>query len=192
MCLDASSLSNISVKQVLTPNLLTGDDSTFDTDTGNWNKGAGISITSGVLRFTSATSGTSAYSGDIEATSKRWYLVRLYVAAYTAGSARVRVNSTSALTDLNVNSTGWYSTFVQAESVSTRGLDIIATGTTTMDIDNVIVQEVPASVARAFYLDFDGAADNLILDADTIAASSNATLYKTLSLIHISEPTRPY
>ena len=29
------------------------------------------------------------------------------------------------------------------------------------------------------YLDFDGADDNLILDADTIAASSNATLYKT-------------
>jgi hypothetical protein len=34
-------------------------------------------------------------------------------------------------------------------------------------------------VARAFYLDFDGSDDNLILDADTIAASSNATLYKT-------------
>ena len=46
-------------------------------------------------------------------------------------------------------------------------------------IDNVIVQEVPASVARAHYLDFDGSDDNLILDADTIAASSNATLYKT-------------
>jgi surface protein len=30
-----------------------------------------------------------------------------------------------------------------------------------------------------YYLDFDGADDNLILDADTIAASSNATLYKT-------------
>jgi surface protein len=30
-----------------------------------------------------------------------------------------------------------------------------------------------------YYLDFDGADDNLILDADTIAASTNATLYKT-------------
>ena len=30
-----------------------------------------------------------------------------------------------------------------------------------------------------YYLDFDGADDNLILDADTIAASINATLYKT-------------
>ena len=30
-----------------------------------------------------------------------------------------------------------------------------------------------------YYLDFDGSDDNLILDADTIAASSNATLYKT-------------
>ena len=47
------------------------------------------------------------------------------------------------------------------------------------DIDNVSIQEVPASVARAHYLDFDGSDDNLILDADTIAASSNATLYKT-------------
>ena len=46
-------------------------------------------------------------------------------------------------------------------------------------IDNVSIQEVPASVARAFYLNFDGSDDNLILDADTIAASSNATLYKT-------------
>jgi surface protein len=30
-----------------------------------------------------------------------------------------------------------------------------------------------------YYLDFDGSDDNLILDADTIAASTNATLYKT-------------
>lgn len=163
-------VDNISVKQVPYPNLVTNG--TFDTDS-DWTKGTGWSIGSGVA---TNAGGNTAFTQTLSGlTSNAWYMVRYYVGNATAG---VKHNTGSVIESENTYRTaaGWYTEFGRATATSG---DLAFWGGNGAQLDNVSVQEVSASVARAFYLDFDGSDDNLILDADTIAASSNATLYKT-------------
>ena len=110
----------------------------------------------------------------ISIVDNRWYFVQFYVSAYTSGQVRpiVGVVVLEPLSRQQVGIQNIYAA-LEASYFFMQGLSFEGS------IDNVSIQEVPASVARAHYLDFDGSDDNLILDADTIAASSNATLYKT-------------
>ena len=102
--------------------------------------------------------------------------MRYYVSRFAGGQVRPYWDNVGY--GPSVSSTGWKEAyFRRGNSIFFKFVQIGSSDD--YDIDNVIVQEVPASVARAHYLDFDGSDDNLILDADTIAASSNATLYKT-------------
>ena len=169
-------ISDVSVKEVLTPNLLLtsagDDDSTFDTATGNWTLGAGWSITGGELVATAAAAINADYAGVL--TVGRWYKAQVYVAAYTGGTFSIGSYGQAGLT--TQSGTGWKEQYFLA---SHSTLSIRAIASLTADLDNVIVQEVPASVARAFYLDFDGVDDNLILDGTDFGSSTNATLYKT-------------
>jgi hypothetical protein len=173
------SIDNISVKEVLTPNLLLtsagDDDSTFDTDTGNWTKGTGWTISGGVATGTATTA-----SLDLAFTTKnkKWYKVLYYVSSYTSGTIRFRFSGTANVNGSIVSSAGWHEEIIQATSDNSL-LRFSPASAFTGSIDNVIVQEVPASVARAFYLDFDGVDDNMILDGTDFGSSTNATLYKT-------------
>ena len=165
-------VDNISVKQVLTPNLVTNG--TFDTDS-DWTKGTGWSIGSGVATHT----GSAGYlRQDGVLTPFKWYRVYIYVSGRTTGSGgfiNAFYNGDTTNTGKTYASNGWHVAYIQPKAGQTT-FRFYGGANYDGSIDNVIVQEVPASVARAHYLDFDGSDDNLILDADTIAASSNATL----------------
>ena len=171
-----STIDNISIRPVTTPNLLLtsagDDDSTFDTDTGNWNKGTGWTVSGGTASHT-GNAGSFQQSTLVE--QYKWYALKFYVSAISGGSLFVRIGDPSN-NDLSVNTTGWHEVYAQADGTY---LNFFASTGVTVDIDNVIIQEVPASVARAFYLDFDGLDDNLILDGTDFGSSTNATLYKT-------------
>jgi hypothetical protein len=171
-------IDNISVKEVLTPNLLLtsagDDDSTFDTDTGNWIKEAGWSITGGKAEASSAGSGVNLRINLGE--PNKHYAITFYVEALSSGGLIPIVGGVGSGTV--ITTTGWHTQYIRCgSSLAYTGLK--ASGVTTATIDNVIVQEVPASVARAFYLDFDGVDDNLILPGTDFGSSTNATLYKT-------------
>ena len=93
------SIDNISVKEVLTPNLLLtsagDDDSTFDTDTGNWDTtNAGWSIGSGVLSCdgTAFPGNTNIDPGLVQ---NRWYLCRMYISAISGGQIRFNAAGTA-------------------------------------------------------------------------------------------------
>jgi len=168
----SATIESVSVKKVNTvfdgqPNLVTNG--TFDTDS-DWTKGTGWSIGSGVASA-SAVTASLEQSGVVEA--NKWYQVLVYATVTSGYFTAYLANGDNT----QVNLTGWHVLYLRAGTTGTS-VSFFGFGFTG-SIDNVIVQEVPASVARAHYLDFDGSDDNLILDADTIAASSNATLYKT-------------
>jgi hypothetical protein len=169
-------IDNISVKEVLTPNLLLtsagDDDSTFDSDTGNWNKGTGWTISGGTASHT-GSAGSFQQSALVE--QFKWYLLKVYVPAISGGSLFVRIGDPN-LNDLTISTTGWHQVYAQADGTY---LNFFASTGVTVDIDNVIIQEVPESVARQYYLDFDGTDDNMILDGTDFGSSPNATLYKT-------------
>jgi ribosomal protein S18 len=182
---------NFSVKEVLTPNLLLtsagDDDSTFDTDTGNWSKLAvgtpttSATIAGGVANLPRDDGSNFGYI-HIQVTGttlNKWYRLRFYLpdnnvtaragAAFLGGSM------------LNQNYLGglWHEHYMQADRDDFWISFFANLDGETAKIDNVIIQEVPASVARAFYLDFDGVDDNLILPGTDFGSSTNATLYKT-------------
>ena len=140
-----------SVKQVLTPNLVTNG--TFDTDS-NWTKGTGWSIGSGVASRTGAGNSNLRTANEISIVQNRWYFVQFYVSAYTSGQIRPIVGAGGIGT--SVSSTGWHSEYIRCSGSSylfMQGLSFEGS------IDNVIVQELPASIDRKYYLDTDGVDD---------------------------------
>ena len=144
-------ISNVSYKRVNTvfdgqPNLVTNG--TFDTDS-DWTKGAGWSIGSGVASASSAT-GNLQQTGV--ATANKWYKIQFYISAYTSGTITPNIGGTSGA---SYNSTGWKSEIFRANGTPVNFLTSSFTGS----IDNVSVQEVPASIPRSYYLDTDGVDD---------------------------------
>jgi hypothetical protein len=175
---------NISVKEVASSNLLLNttslfpgsaddNDSTFDTDTGNWTKGVNNTISGGLLNTTATSAGYNAITLGL--TANAWYKVQVYVTV-TTGTAQVNLGGTTSGT--TISATGWFSDYIQAGSTHSE-LRLSPAGGFTGSWDNVSLQEVPESVARQYYLDFDGPDDNMILDGTDFGSSTNATLYKT-------------
>jgi hypothetical protein len=148
-------ITNITCKRVPYPNLLlaangSDDDSTFDTDTGNWTKGTGWSIGSGVASC-DGTNGTQL-TQNLLTTNKR-YRVRWYVSAHTAGNLRIVAGTYGDV--VSITGIGWYEGYVFATGPAVGLRSASFTGS----IDNVIIQEVPASIPRSYYLDTDGVDD---------------------------------
>ena len=138
--------TNISVKKVPYPNLVSNG--TFDTDS-DWNKGTGWSIGSGVASASSAT-GNLQQTGV--ATANKFYKIQFYISAYTSGTITPNIGGTSGA---SYNSTGWKSEIFRANGTPVNFLTSSFTGS----IDNVSVQELPASIDRKYYLDVDGSDD---------------------------------
>jgi hypothetical protein len=134
------------------PNLVTNG--TFDADS-DWIKGASVTISGGVMSYPSAGSGQTSYQGNLGLTINRWYRVRVHV-ANLSGTLRVHLANSATNADYTL-SDGWNTFYIRAESdrVSFRNA-----GTTTADIDNVSVQEVPASF-RVPYVSTNGTDDSL-------------------------------
>ena len=143
---------NISVKRVPYPNLVTNG--TFDTDS-DWNKGTDWSIGSGVASKVAGTAAGLDQASII--TEFKWYRVTFY-ATVTAGTFTPQFRGGATVSGEAVNSSGWSVQYIFASTGSTD-LRFLANSAAAGSIDNVIVQEVPASIDRKYYLDTDGSDD---------------------------------
>jgi hypothetical protein len=179
----STTFSTPRLRKVETPNLLLltsagDDDFKFDTDTGNWVKAGGSppTISGGVLDFSANTSGASLAYITVGAANNRWHKYMFY--ANTTGRLYLKINGNDWY--IHTVTLGWNSVyFLSGSSDAFVQIRANQVNDYTGTIDNVIVQEVPESVARQFYLDFDGTDDNMILDGTDFGSSTNATLYKT-------------
>ena len=130
------------------------------------------SITGGALVADGSASNNVSYSLPIIEPYK-WYRVMLYISSLT-GSVRVRLGSGGS-NDAVLSTTGWHTVITQSEA---SNFALRCTAGETATIDNVSIQEVPASVARAHYLDFDGADDALYV---SLLPDSTFTFSATIS-----------
>lgn len=154
--------ATISVKQVIYPNLVTNP--TFDSDT-DWTKGTGWSISGGVA--TSAGSNFEAITQDIGATASRWYRILHNQSGATQGLISYRLGQdTTTEVQSSSASDGWQEVFIRCGSADSV-LRLYAAdngGRFDGDIDNVIVQEVPSSIERIYFLSTDGSDDQIETD----------------------------
>jgi hypothetical protein len=97
------------------------------------------------------TNGTQL-TQNLLTTNKR-YRVRWYVSAHTAGNLRIVAGTYGDV--VSITGIGWYEGYVFATGPAVGLRSASFTGS----IDNVIIQEVPASIPRSYYLDTDGVDD---------------------------------
>ena len=145
----------VSVKEVIYPNLVTNG--TFDTDSG-WTKSGGgaPTISGGVADFANNSTGASNLEQSaLTFPFQSWAKIQLYASA--VGDLQVRLNGAIYYLTTVI---GW-NTLYHRSGADTNGLRIRANFTNdyTGSIDNVSVQELPASIDRKYYLDTDGSDD---------------------------------
>jgi hypothetical protein len=123
--------------------LVTGDNSTFASDTGWWTKDAGASITSGVLRSTSvANDHNIVYKTGLLIAYKR-YSITFTISGFSAGGVRAYLQGTVGTLR---NANGTYTEEIIA-GASDIYFTLVATGTTTLDIDNLTIYPIGATLA---------------------------------------------
>jgi hypothetical protein len=156
-------LSQLTFEPLLYPSLITNG--TFDADS-DWTKVNGFAISGGAA----SNDGTaaSALQQDAGLESNKWYRVLLYCSA-TDSTVNVRIGS-NTITDYNFTTTGWHEFYERADGEFVR-FQTSATCT----IDNVIIQEVPASISRRYFLRFDGIDDQLTL-TDTFGSDMTVVM----------------
>ena len=121
-------------------NLITGDNSTFASDTGWWTKNAGtgsVSITEGVARFVACQGGYGLFKSGLTMTGAL-YKGTFTVSGYSVGGVHFYFRGIKTV-DKTAN--GAYSTYATARAVDNDNW-IEATVTTTLDIDDVTVVQV--------------------------------------------------
>jgi len=145
---------NISVRRVLYPNLVTNG--TFDTDS-DWTKGTGWSIGSGVATIAAGTSGVNFFAFALNNSEiNKWYKLTYYVPRINGGQVRPYLDAVGYLGV--VSSTGWHTAyFRRSHSIAFKFVN--SSSSDDYDIDNVSIQELPASIDRKYYLDTDGSDD---------------------------------
>jgi hypothetical protein len=165
---DPFELSNISVKKVIYPNLVTNG--TFDADS-DWTKGTGWTIGSGVA--TAVNGANLAQLGTL--TLNRWYALTFYISSYTSGTLYAGTTTSNQ----PFNSSGWKTMYFRADQTAFYFLGLNSFNGT---IDNVSVQEVPASIPRLYYTETNGTDDaltmalparrNLLINSEDLSQSS--------------------
>ena len=121
-------------------------DREFSSDTGFWNKQTGWSIADGVAHAISVPTNNSLYKPAILETQK-WYKFTYTVSNYSSGG--VKVNAGNGFSSPTYTSNGTYTNYVQCGSGAQ--IYFVSAGTTTLDLDNVSVQEVGWSDATNLY-----------------------------------------
>ena len=157
----------ISVKRVLYPNLVTNG--TFDTDT-DWTKDSNWSISGGAASADGLAAGNIQQPGIL--TAYRHHRLMLYVSAIS-GTLRVRFGS-GGTNDASITTTGWHVLYLDTFDGQTN-LVFRQNAGETCTIDNVIVQEVPSSIERIYFLSTDGSDDQI--EADIPPATRNLLSY---------------
>ena len=143
---------NVSVKQVLYPNLVTNG--TFDTDS-DWSKGTGWSIGSGVASCDGTQTSPSAIATPITMSANKFYKAQVYISSVSAGSIDFRIGAAAPGTAFST--VGWHTFIVRYTSGG--NFNVFASTDFVGSIDNVSLQELPASIDRKYYLDTDGSDD---------------------------------
>ena len=107
----------------------------FASDTW-WGKDVGVTITSGVGRFSSVASGKGLYKISL-CTSTKTYAITYTILNYSSGSVRWEFASASGSTR---NSNGTYTDYIVADNATPYLVS--KTAGTTLDVDNVSIKEV--------------------------------------------------
>ncbi len=123
-------------------------DKEFSSDTGYWTKESGISIISGVCRFSSTPSSNRLKRAVL--TTGKAYKLTFSVLNYASGALQAEIGVSNYVT--RISSNGTYMHYLIATSTD---LNFRAFGVSTFDIDNVSVQEV---------LTLPTASDNALID----------------------------
>jgi hypothetical protein len=131
--------------------LVTGDNSTFASDTGWWSKEATVSIADGVAHFVDAAnagSGLNRNSVTFLLPSKR-YRVIYTISNYVKGGIRVDPGGVAAVTNPTRSANGTYTEDFEVASSGNGKIYFsgIGAGLTTLDIDNVTIYQIGATLA---------------------------------------------
>lgn len=126
---------------------IVGDNSTFASDTGFWTKGAGVSITDGVGRLSNVAHNTAALSKSAIIMPSKRYRVILTLSSLTAGGVRFRLGASTAMSGVERTADGTYSEEMTSDSSTSQIFYLLSSGVTTVDIDNVEVYEIGATLA---------------------------------------------
>ena len=119
-------------------------DREFSSDTGFWSKSTGVSITNGVARYVSVGGGNSLYKTSLISIGK-WYKVSYSIVSFSIGGIRVGAGTSDAPLSQSV---GTYTHYIYATS-SVMGF--YAFGVSTLDIDNISIQEIGWSGSQELY-----------------------------------------
>lgn len=150
-----------------------GSEATTDGDmssSANWTEQAGHNITGGELVLTSAADDTKTFQTSAETlTAGKSYLVTYTISGYSAGGAFIRLANNIATTIKSAD--GTFSEIVTIATASDQLIRIIASGTTTLNIDDVSIKEIDFTAG----LLFDGV-DNF-LKANAFTLNQPTTVY---------------
>jgi len=128
--------------------LVTGDDSTFASDTGFWTKnaGSGTSVTinnssNGLASYNAVQSGYGLQRANLVEKAKA-YRVTFTISNYSAGG--IKAYAWGARSSSAVSSNGTHNVEFVAGSLTDTSFWLEASGTTTLDIDNLTVTPIGA------------------------------------------------
>lgn len=183
---ETTNVDNISVRQVIYPNLVTNG--TFDTDS-DWTKGTGWTISGGQADFDGNTAFSQLSQDALGGVGSRaWCSCRFYLVSKGSNISTLRFVVGGAnvyLVDVS-SGAGWYTVYfrrhVTGGAVSFQAGSGTSGANDAFSIDNVIVQEVPSTIARTYYAEFNGTDDaltmalparrNLLINSEDLTQSS--------------------
>jgi hypothetical protein len=126
--------------------LVTGDDSTFASDTGWWTKSTGVTIGSGKCTYTNVADGSAGlYRNTKLFEAGRYVWVTYTISNITEGGIRIALYGPTYGTTRTAN--GTYTDYILASSTSTGLLYFGTVGETSCDIDDVTFGYAGATLA---------------------------------------------
>lgn len=123
--------------------LITGDDSTFASDTGWWTKGVGVSIADGVAHYINVASPVAGLSRSDYLTQNCYYRITFTISNLTEGGIKPQFGGTSG-TSRTAN--GTYTEDIKCGTYN-RNLYLTTVGETSCDIDDVTFYKLGATLA---------------------------------------------
>jgi hypothetical protein len=115
--------------------LVTGSASDFSAD-DYYSKDTGITVTSGVARWSSAGNNTALYKASLLTIGKA-YNITFTVSGYSAGGVKISIGNSGTTRSAN-------GTFTETVVATSDTFQLMSVGTTTLDIDNLFIRPAGA------------------------------------------------
>ena len=122
--------------------LVTGDNSTFASDTGWWSKSTGVSISGGACHFVNVANDAGLFRNAQLVEAGKWVKVTYTIANITEGGIRVAIYGPAYGPTHTAN--GIYTDYILASAGSLGKVYIVAVGETSCDIDDVTITQAGA------------------------------------------------